>query len=555
MGWHIMARTSKRYETQAESNSQSLYRAGVYVRLSNERQEEWRAKSSSPKAQAYVCEEYAKSKGIQVIQIYEDYEYSGTNFERPAYIQMMSDVRNGKINCIIVRDLSRLGREHIEMGRLIDKVFPFLGVRFISVTDNLDTVDGLDNNKSFEVMLKNIINDMYAKDISTKIISAKHTRAKEGYFIGSVPPYGYKIDKTSKGQKLVINEETFPIIRKIFDWTLEGMSQYEVTIELNRMRIATASHYHKTGELYRQEGGQEWSKSTVSHMLVNETYTGKLVQGKRRQNLVKGESQYSTSPEDWIVAENSHKAIISNEEYQLIQKMRRERKENHYFSYEPNDLKRDYENRYRGLIFLKDNQRPLYRRARIYGKVEKRLLYCFQPDNFTGRSHEKINVFITEDNLDAMVLKTIQDISSKLISEKSFLQKIKNDYLKRKDGAEIQIDDLRKKKSYSENVIANLYERYAIGSLDKTKYISLKDDESRKHSSYCSEISRLEMLVSNLKKDERKSRKIARTIFQARKASKLSAEAISELIERIDVISKTEIEIKFLFDFNENGGN
>ena len=549
-----MARTSRRYEIQKEETSKLVYRAGVYVRLSSERHEEWREKSSSPKAQAYVCEEHAKSKGIQVIQVYEDYEYSGTNFERPAYIQMMSDVRNGKINCIIVRDLSRLGREHIEMGQLIDKVFPFLGVRFISVTDNLDTIDGLDSNKSFEVMLKNIINDMYAKDISSKIISAKHARAKEGYFIGSVPPYGYNIEKTSKGQKLVINEETAPIVRQIFDWTFEGKSQYEVTLELNRLRIATATHYHKTGEIYRPEDGQEWSKSTVSNMLINETYTGTLIQGKRRQNLVKGKSQYSTSPEDWIVAKNSHEAIISEEEFQQIQQLRRERIDNHYFSSERNDLVRDPENRYLGLVFLKDSERALYRRTRIYGKSEKRLLYCFQPDNFTGKSLEKVNIFITEENLDAMVLQTIQGIASQLISEKNFLEKIKNEFLKRKETAELELKELTMKKDLSEVAIARLYERYATGSLDKAKYIMLKEDELRKHASYSSEISRLEMMISKLKKDERKSRKVARTIFQARKETKLSAKIIKELIERIDVISKTEIEIHFLYDFSENGG-
>ena len=554
MGWLIMARTSRRYEIEKEESFKSVYRAGVYIRLSNERHEEWREKSSSPKAQAYVCEEHAKSKGIQVIQVYEDYEYSGTNFERPAYIQMMADVRNGKINCIIVRDLSRLGREHIEMGRLIDKVFPFLGVRFISVIDKLDTIDGLDNNKSFEVMLKNIINDMYAKDISSKIISSKHARAKDGYFIGSLPPYGYKIEKTSKGQKLVINEETAPIVRQIFDWTFEGKSQYEVTLELNRLKIATATHYNKTGEMYRLEDGQEWSKGTVAKMLNNETYTGTLRQGKRRQNLAKGESPYSTSPEDWIVAENSHEAIISADEFQQIQKIRRERKENHCFSSERNDLVRDPENRYLGLVFLKDTERALYRRTRIYGKDEKRLFYCFQADNFTGKSVEKIDIFIKEEHLDAMVLKTIQEIASKLISEKSFLGRIKNEFLRRKEVAETSLKELSMKKDLSEVAIARLYERYATGNLDKAKYITLKEDESRKHASYSSEISRLEMMISKLKKDERKSRKVARTIFQARKETKLSAEVIKELIERIDVISKTEIEIHFLYDFNENGG-
>ena len=172
-----------------------LYRAGIYTRLSSERHEEWREKSSSIETQVLFGKEYALKENIKVIQVYTDYEYSGTNFERPQFQEMMKDIRERRINCIIIRDLSRLGREYLEMGRLIDKVFPFLGVRFISVNDKLDTVKDVDSKKSFEITLKYIVNDMYAKDISVKIKSSKHNRARNGYFIGSVPPFGYKVVK------------------------------------------------------------------------------------------------------------------------------------------------------------------------------------------------------------------------------------------------------------------------------------------------------------------------------------------------------------------------
>lgn len=191
-----MARTSKRYIRKNEEQAQKVfYKAGVYTRLSSERKEEWREKSSSIETQVLCCKEYALKENIKVVNIYTDYEYSGTNFERPQFQEMMQDIRERRINCIIIRDLSRLGREYLEMGRLIDKVFPFLGVRFISVNDKVDTVKDLDSKKSFEVTLKNIVNDMYAKDISVKIKTSKHNRARNGYFIGSVPPYGYKVVK------------------------------------------------------------------------------------------------------------------------------------------------------------------------------------------------------------------------------------------------------------------------------------------------------------------------------------------------------------------------
>ena len=145
-----MARTSRRFEEKKENiNNRTQYRAGIYTRLSNDRTESWRDKSSSIETQTLSCKEYALKENIQVVEVYMDYEYSGTNFNRPEFQNMMQAIRERKINCIIIKDLSRLGREYLEMGRLIDKVFPFLGVRFISVNDNLDTIMEMYSKKSF----------------------------------------------------------------------------------------------------------------------------------------------------------------------------------------------------------------------------------------------------------------------------------------------------------------------------------------------------------------------------------------------------------------------
>lgn len=186
-------------------------------------------------------------------------------------------------------------------------------------------------------------------------------------------------------------------------------------------------------------------------------------------------------------------------------------------SSERNDLVRDYENRYVGLVFLKGTERALYRRSRIYGKTEKRLIYCFQANNFTGKSVEKIDIFIKEEHLDAMVLKTIQEIASRLISEKSFLERIKNEFSRRKEVSETSLKELSMKKDLSEVAIARLYERYATGNLDKAKYIALKEDESRKHASYSSEISRIEMMISKLKKMKEKVGRLLEQFFKQEK--------------------------------------
>ena len=269
-----MARTSKRYAANNDEQAKKIfYKAGIYTRLSSERKEQWREKSSSIETQILCCKEYALKENIKVLNTYTDYEYSGTNFERPGFQEMMRDIKERKINCIIIRDLSRLGREYLEMGRLIDKVFPFLGVRFISVDDKVDTVKDLDFKKSFEVTLKNIVNDMYAKDISVKIKTSKHNRARNGYFIGSVPPFGYKVVKLKEGQKLEVDENVSFIVKEIFKLSLEGKSQYDVTKYLNKKGYTTAMTYYKTGRLYREEGDFEWNVGTVSKLLTNVVYT------------------------------------------------------------------------------------------------------------------------------------------------------------------------------------------------------------------------------------------------------------------------------------------
>ena len=176
-----MARTKNRYrkETREEAPLQT-YRTGIYIRLSKERTETWRNKSQSLETQESLARAFAKEKGLTITKCYIDYEYSGRTFNRPAYQDMMYDIKKGLINCILIRDLSRLGRNYIEMGRLIDKVFPFMGARFISINDNLDTLNGLEDKKSFEVEIKNLVNDLYAKDISKKlwlIISIKLVKA------------------------------------------------------------------------------------------------------------------------------------------------------------------------------------------------------------------------------------------------------------------------------------------------------------------------------------------------------------------------------------------
>ncbi|HFU7031931.1 TPA: recombinase family protein [Streptococcus agalactiae] len=547
-----MARTSKRYiEKKSEKTERKVFKAGIYTRLSNERTEEWREKSYSIETQILSCKEYALKENIDVLEVYTDYEYSGTNFERPSFQNMMQDIRDRKINCIIIRDLSRLGREYLEMGRLIDKVFPFLGVRFISVNDKLDTVKETDSKKSFEVTLKNIINDMYAKDISVKIKTSKHNRARNGYFIGSVPPYGYKIKKSKEGQKLVIDENVRFIVEEMFDLTLQGKSQYEVAKHFNEKGYAPGMIYYKTGRVYRQDDDPEWNKGTISKMLTNPAYTGTLVQGVKQQNLAKGIKQHFVDESQYIICENAHEAIISKEVHERILRERRERKKNHVFSSPMHNFEnRDYENRFKGLVINNNTGKELNRRTRIYGKNRDRLYYSFQNERFSGSIKPEKSVFIMERDLDQAISDKISEFIIKTTSKTKFVNRIKARFNKAIDTFKKDIENLKRKNLNEENIIQRAYEEYSLGKIDRDEYLLRREIAQSHMATFDNEISAIEVNISQLKKERLKSTKWINDLYASKNLGKIPGDLIHSLIEKIIVYDKHEFEIVFKFNID-----
>ncbi|HGN4087197.1 TPA: recombinase family protein [Streptococcus pyogenes] len=547
-----MARTSKRYiEKKSEKTERKVFKAGIYTRLSNERTEEWREKSYSIETQILSCKEYALKENIDVLEVYTDYEYSGTNFERPSFQNMMQDIRDRRINCIIIRDLSRLGREYLEMGRLIDKVFPFLGVRFISVNDKLDTVKETDSKKSFEVTLKNIINDMYAKDISVKIKTSKHNRARNGYFIGSVPPYGYKIKKSKEGQKLVIDENVRFIVEEMFDLTLQGKSQYEVAKHFNEKGYAPGMIYYKTGRVYRENDDPEWNKGTISKMLTNPAYTGTLVQGVKQQNLAKGIKQHFVDESQYIICENAHEAIISKEVHERILQERRERKKNHVFSSPMHNFEnRDYDNRFKGLVINNNTGKELNRRTRIYGKNKDRLYYSFQNERFSGSIKPEKSVFIMERDLDQAISDKISEFIMKTTSKTKFVNRIKSRFNKAIDTFKKDIENLKRKNLNEENIIQRAYEEYSLGKIDRDEYLLRREIAQSHMSTFDNEISAIEVNILNLKKERLKSTKWINDLYASKNLEKLPGYLIHSLIEKIIVYDKHEFEIVFKFNID-----
>ena len=460
----------------------------------------------------------------------------------------MQDIKDRKINCIIIRDLSRLGREYLEMGRLIDKVFPFLGVRFISVNDKVDTVKDLDSKKSFEVTLKNIVNDMYAKDISVKIKTSKHNRARNGYFIGSVPPYGYKVVKLREGQKLEIDENVRFIVEEMFRLTLEGKSQYEVAKHFNMQGYATGMVYYKTGRIYRQDGDPQWNKGTISKMLTNRAYTGTLVQGVKQQNLAKGIKQHLVDENEHIIFENAHDPIISKEDFEKVLEGRRQRLENHCFSAEMHDFERDYENRYKGLVFNNNTGNELFRRTRIYGKNHDRLYYSFQNDTSTGTLEKEKSVFIMERDLDKSITDKVAEFITKVTSKKKFIERVSARFDEGLSLATKGIKSLKEKVLREELLIQKAYEEYSLGKIDRELY-SLKREIALSHiSTIKNEMIVIENETKEFEKEKGKSLKWIRDISSAKEMEKLPGDLIHSLVEKIIVYANHDFEVVFKFN-------
>lgn len=540
-----MARISRRNLIKTEETKVvSSFRAGIYTRLSQERTEEWRSKSSSIETQIEICQEYANKENMTLVKVYTDYEYSGTNFDRPGYIEMMEDVRSGLINCIIIRDLSRLGREHLEMGRLVDKVFPFLGVRFISVVDKIDTEKGLDAKLSFEMLIKNLINDMYAKDIGFKVKTSKRLNAKQGFFIGSNPPFGYRIVEKDGGRKLEPDEVSREVVERIFTRYVAGENTLKIAKELNEDNISTSSAYNKTGNILREPGEPQWRKGTIANMLRQRVYTGCLVQGTKENIPGRKSGHYRQKPQDeWIIVENSHEAIISEELFNIAQEILDNNKGKAEFKITRHDMKREPVNKYKGVIFDGNTNLLLIRNSvKSNKKNAKFYYYKFTNEENNGVLLETPYISIMESDLDNLVIKKLRnalsidaggaDCKDKIID----ICKMKIEVVERnRMSASLKISKLN-------SDLKKIYEDYSLGKIEKEDYLEKRILNRKDLSIYEKNLSDLDLEILSIETQAAEEIGLFDDLF-FKKDIKLDENIVQKYIERINVYDNETIEI------------
>ena len=346
------------------------FRVALYARLSVELKSR---PSESIANQLSILREFIKDKAeFAEYHEYVDSAVSGTSFDRPAFGQMMDDVREGKISCIIVKDMSRFGRDYIEASNYIETIFPFLGVRFISVSDHFDTEAEFNQNKALEIALKNLVNDMYAKDISKRVSVSRRLDMERGKFTGSNAPYGYKVDSGDALRKYVIDRDAAAVVRQIFELAADGVTLGEIAKALQEYRLALPGDYLKTGNLYVEEGAEAkaWYPGTISNILKNQAYIGNMVQGKRRTSLYDNEARHATDENDWIVVENTHEAIVDKELFDRVRAVMDKKVEESIFTSGRGKNLPIKEDIFAGILFCGNCGRRIPLASRIWRRTE-----------------------------------------------------------------------------------------------------------------------------------------------------------------------------------------
>ena len=346
------------------------YHVALYIRLSKEDENE--GPSGSVTNQQSLLHAFVREHRLDVYDTYIDDGWSGTSFDRPGFQRMLRDIEAGRVNMVITKDLSRLGRDYIMTGHYMERYFPEKRVRYISLLDGVDT--GVESSANDITPFRAIMNDMYAKDISKKIKSVKHDKQRKGEFIGGKPMYGYRMHPSEKN-RIVIDEDAAPVVRRIFAMALAGTSCRQIAVRLNEEGVLPPAAYAGlTLSCHGPYSGQ-WSSERITAMLKNETYIGNMVQGRTARISYKTKKCLRRQPEQWVVVEHTHEPLIDPETFRKVQLMVNSRR---------NTRSRTYDFLLKGLIFCHECGYPLAVMNRRNAAGEDRLFFvCRTYQRFT----------------------------------------------------------------------------------------------------------------------------------------------------------------------------
>ncbi len=534
-----MARKSRKNLSAEQTVRAAVLNTALYIRLSVE---DGKGRGNSIENQQLILNDYVLDKPeFSVSDTYIDNGLTGTNFDRPAFKRMLSDIENGKINCVIVKDLSRLGRNSIDTGYYIEQYFAQHKTRFIALNDMFDTADESNSRNGIILPLKNMVNEAYALDIGKKIKAQAHQAMLDGDYIGARAPFGYK-KSPDDCHKLIIDEDAAPTVRRIFEWFAEGDGLNTITVRLNEMGVETSSVYKsKTSERDKNYTlNRKWTTFTVSHILDNPVYTGDMVQGK--STTVEHKQQRVLSPDDFIVVRNTHEPIISRELFERVQKIRaavlaecRSKPVDHYT-----------ENIFKGKIFCTHCGKPLHRqRAKRKTMPDVYRLHCLSPHRISKAACIGVNIDerVVRDFVSAAVKKRLSEFNVSFsetgITNKADATLKKEKSLKCRELERVQC------------LIKGLYESLVGGIISSEDYEEFKTGYTKQADELKREIELLNGEISSLERKHKQRLDIRSAADNFNVDGQLTADLISRLIERIEISHNREINVFFRSDGKE----
>ncbi len=544
----MAGRKSKYSSENSNTKIIKIWSVAVYIRLSQEDNDngEEKIESNSITSQKALLNEFIEEHDdLMVYDTYVDDGYTGTDFNRPGFQRLLEDMRNGNINCVLVKDLSRLGRNYIEVGKYIEQIFPLFNIRFIAINDSVDSFKNPMSSNTILVPFKNLINDEYARDTSIKIKSALNGRKKKGEFVGSFPSYGYVKDEQNK-HKLVIDKEPAKIVRKIFEWKVnEGLGNLSICHRLNDMGILNPTGYKKKklnqnyNNAKMKQEDYSWCPSTVRNILKNDVYIGNVTQGKRRTKSYKIHKIEEVPKEEWVTVENMHEPIIDKELFEKAQGLRQ---------VDTRVQNNGALSMWAGILRCSDCGRAMHKK---YCKNTSGTVYEYY---ICGTYRKKSNKLCTKhtlkvEELENSVLEAIKLHIDLLINTENILEQINKS--ETMHLANENISNIKKAKEKEIEKIRNLkrclYEDWKNEDITRDEYLEYKQK-------YEQDIEKIMNIILNLDEQRQKEEDIINekskwieNFKNYKNISELDRDIITELIDYIEVYENKKIKIHFKF--------
>lgn len=522
------------------------YQVAIYLRLSKEdgdfsSSSGKKAESDSISNQRELIGNYMKEHPeLELVDEFCDDGYTGTNFDRPDFIRMMEAVKGKRVNCIIVKDLSRFGREYIEAGNYIEKIFPQLGIRFIAINDHYDSAATNSQADGIILPFKNLINDSYSRDTSIKVRSHLDVKRRQGEFIGNFAVYGYLKDPEDKNH-LVVDEYAAKVVQDIYQWKIEGLSPDKIAERLTKKGIASPMEYKKArGSRYAcafKTGSQaRWSHVAVRRILQNEVYTGVLTQGKRTTPNYKVKKSIYKAESEWARVENTHEAIISRKKFDLVQQLLREDTR-----VSPDG---DTVYPYSGRIFCGDCKEAAVRKSVSTGG--RKYTYYVCSANKANRSVCSKHS-IREDILDAAILATVQAHIKVILDMDQALQQIEALAWEKRELKKIEANIAMQQAVIDKNsaLRIGIYEDLKEEIITKEEFLTLKEEFTERIREAERSIKQYEQDKSSILAGFHDQQGWLAQFRQYKNISEITRKVVVNLIERINVFEGQQIEVVF----------